>query len=395
MTSLDGTAAIEAGQPADGAIDQATRAAWSAAGLYDPHAPRAAARLELLRWIASMGHTIEEMVDAAARGQLAALPGDAAMRPGTPRTSLRQIAAELDAPLHALETIRRASGLPPVDADAVVFTPSDVVMLRSFVAAATIFSTDELLHFTRVMGTSMRRIADAAREMFLLDVEEPIVRELEDSEIAVGRKSLEAVEMIGAAIAVFEPMFRAHLEESNRASRSARAGSRDFVTMPLAVGFVDLSGFTSQAERVSARELLDLVLAFEAQACDLVADHGGRVVKLIGDEVMYTTVDAWSACIIASRLVREVAAPTNAQPRGGVCFGPVVAHGGDLYGGMVNRAARMADVAVPGEVLVDAGVVHHVTDATPAGVSPLAFEPAGRRMLKGFSEAVALWSIAG
>jgi adenylate cyclase len=67
----------------------------------------------------------------------------------------------------------------------------------------------------------------------------------------------------------------------------------------------------------------------------------------------------------------------------------VVARGGDYYGSVVNLASRVADTAVPGEVLVDAAArtaAENVTDQ-------LAFAGAGRRMLKGFDEPVPLWSV--
>jgi adenylate cyclase len=70
-----------------------------------------------------------------------------------------------------------------------------------------------------------------------------------------------------------------------------------------------------------------------------------------------------------------------------VAYGPVIASGGDLYGPIVNLASRLADIAVPGEVLVNDAIAGTVTDH--------AFEPAGRRQLKGFSEPERLWSLTG
>ena len=111
--------------------------------------------------------------------------------------------------------------------------------------------------------------------------------------------------------------------------------------------------------------------------------HGGRLVKLIGDEVMFATVDVASACAIA----RGLAEATDVPARGGLACGEVVTSGGDLYGPTVNLASRIADVAIAGEVLVNDAVVELVTD------DAYAFEPAGRRQLKGFAEPVRLWSL--
>lgn len=358
--------------------------AWIEAGLYDPSSPTARQRFELLTWIASLGISIEQMVAAKANSQLRALAGDIALRPG-PRTSLRQIAEQIGTSMESINDVRRASGFPPCDPDTADFTAGDAEMFSSFSAAATIFSRDELLHFTRVVGTSMRRIADAASEMFLLDIEAPLAAGPDSDELALARSIYDATLMTGSAIAIFEPMFRSHLEQSVIATRLARGASTDYNTLPLAVGFVDLTEFTALSSQLSAPALLDLVLTFEANACDLVADHGGRVVKLIGDEVMFTAVDAEAACAIALGLLASVGSADAPNPRGGLAYGQVIAHGGDLYGETVNRAARMADIAIPGEVLVDCGVTTHALG--------MRFARAGRRQLKGFREPTNLWSL--
>ena len=365
-------------------IDDPTNA-WIAAGLLDPASPDADSQCDLLNWIASFGITVEQMVKANSVGRLDALPAAIALRPG-PYSSLRDIASLLDSPLASLIDIRRTTGLPPVDPDEALFTASDIEMFRAFNEAAAVFSRDELLHFSRVMGTSLRRIAEAASEMFILDVEVPLAADSGVSMVMLARQGYEATLMTDAATAVFEPLFRAQLEQSLHNSRITRANAPLDPTVSAAVGFVDLTGFTSQSQHLSSEQLLALVLTFEADACDLVADHGGRVIKLIGDEVMFTAVDAESACAIALKLLERVAPQGTPQPRGGLAFGPVIAHGGDLYGDTVNRASRMADIAIPGEVLIDHGITSRAANFGAA--------QAGRRMLKGFSEPVEVWSLS-
>ena len=357
--------------------------AWTDAGLYDPEAANAADRLALLRWLHERGTGLAEMVAAQARGTLTSLAGDALLRP-TPTWTLRDMAEQLGTDVATLDRLRRASGFPPIDPEDRAFGDGDLVQFRSFIQASAFFSQSELLHLTRVIGASIRRIADAASEMFFLDVETPLRTE-EGGELALAKKNLEAMQLTRAAIAVFEPLFRAHLQESLHTSRTARRDAAELGTMPLAIGFVDLSGYTSMVERVTATDLLSAVLDFESAAYDLVAERGGRVVKMIGDEVMYTTIDVASACDIAIGLLDTLGAHDTVRARGGVSFGNVIAHGGDLYGVSVNRASRMADIAIPDEVLVDAEVVSR------AGVHR--FEPAGRRRLKGFRDPVPVWSL--
>ncbi len=376
-------------------IDAAdTRQRWADAGLYDPASAHATERLALLEWVAGFGASIEQMVAADSIGQLGALPGDLLLRPG-PHRSLAEMSRLLGIALPDLVATRRASGLPPVPPDEPLLAADDERMFRAFDRARQFFSPDEVLHFTRVLGSSMRRVADAASEMFLADVEAEIAPDTPHRLLMLGHKIVEAMQLTPSIVDVFEPLFRAQLQESVRVAREARTGSTDYTTVPLAIGFVDLSGFTTLSEQAAPAELLRLVLDIEADAIDLVADHGGRVVKLIGDEVMFTCVDPRGGCEIALGLVRAMAASTATEPRGGLAYGPVIAHGGDLYGATVNRASRMVDLAVPREVLVDSGVVEHTAAgaSTPVAME-LAFEPAGRRMLKGVRDPVPLWSLS-
>jgi adenylate cyclase len=152
---------------------------------------------------------------------------------------------------------------------------------------------------------------------------------------------------------------------------------------------VDLVGFTPYAQDVAPQELAGFVETFEARANDVVAERGGRVVKHIGDEVMFIDADPTTACEIALRLVEAFGGEAGVSPHAGVGFGPLVARGGDYYGSVVNLASRIADLAVPGEVLVTEAV-----ERTAVGqADTFAFEPAGRRMLKGFAEPIPLWSV--
>jgi adenylate cyclase len=104
---------------------------------------------------------------------------------------------------------------------------------------------------------------------------------------------------------------------------------------------------------------------------------------------MFVAVDPNAACEIALLLVdavRELG--RGVRPRGAVAFGPVLQRGGDYYGPTVNLAARVAELAVPYEILVTEGLVSSAEHWT------LLFAPAGRRMLKGFDEPVTLWELA-
>lgn len=357
-------------------------APWVAAGLLDPASGSAAGRVELLTWLAERGLTIEEMVDADRCGQLNSLAGDRALRPGL-RLTPGELAARVGIDVSMVHDVRRAAGFPTMNDAAAGLTAEDVRMFELFEAAAGFFTRDEVLRLATVMGAAMRRIADACGETFLRDVEAPMKERSPTNELEMAKANLAGIELARAATAVFAPMFLGHLEVSTLRTRHARQDSEDYDTVPLAVGFVDLSGFTERAGALAPRALRDLIVDFEMRANGVVGDHDGRVIKLIGDEVMFSALSADAACAIADALIRQ--APAGTHARGGVAFGEVIASGGDLYGTVVNLASRIADIAVPDELLVNDAVV----DGAPAR----RFEPAGRRRLKGFNEPVRVWSL--
>ena len=152
-----------------------------------------------------------------------------------------------------------------------------------------------------------------------------------------------------------------------------------------AVGFVDVAGYTARSAALAPQELSDFVRRFEVAAFELAVESGARVVKHIGDEVMFVATTAAAACRFATALVRRFG-DDDTDARGGVAFGDVLTRRGDFHGPVVNLASRLTDEAVDGEVLVDQGVHDAVGEA-------LALEPAGRRKLKGFVEPVRAWSL--
>jgi adenylate cyclase len=201
--------------------------------------------------------------------------------------------------------------------------------------------------------------------------------------------SEEAIELFDVIPSLMAAMLRLHMHTAITRQRIANRSTEDPSLFGLAVGFVDLVGFTPYAQDVTPDELAGFIETFESRANDVVAAHGGRVVKHIGDEVMFVEIDPATACDIALQLIESFGGEAGVAPHAGVGFGPLVTRGGDYYGSVVNVASRIADLAVPGELLVTEAV-HDAATNTENG---LAFESAGRRMLKGVPEPVPLWSV--
>ena len=292
------------------------------------------------------------------------------------RLRAAEIAAQSGLPVESMEKVWRAAGLSWPDPSTPSFSDSDLTLFTSFALAREIFGEEAPLHFTRAMGVAMARVGHAAVSMFLVTTAE----ELRGRPDAEQRGAYElAVASFDTLPPVMERLFRLHALRAVERWREQRTTGERYDVQSLAVGFVDLVGFTEQTREFPPARLADLIVRFEADAYDAVTASGGEVIKLIGDEVMFVADSADAASLVALAL-HDTYAGGEVTPRGGIAFGSVLARGGDFYGPIVNVASRLTGLAVPGEVLV-------TTEVRDAATSErLRFDPAGRRMLKGFDD---------
>ncbi|MDQ3107344.1 MAG: adenylate/guanylate cyclase domain-containing protein, partial [Actinomycetota bacterium] len=152
-------------------------------------------------------------------------------------------------------------------------------------------------------------------------------------------------------------VWRRHLQAATRRRLLSDGGRSDRPTVRLAVGFADLVGFTALSQQVSDVELARVVDRFEALAFDEVARHGGRVAKMIGDEVMFVGDDV-AAALEAALALADAYADDDvlSDVRVGLAWGDVLAREGDYYGPVVNLASRMVNIALPGAVVISEAV---------------------------------------
>jgi adenylate cyclase len=354
---------------------------FEAAGLYDPASPRAAGRLALLEWLAEQGATLEQMQQAPS---LTGLAGDLHLSGGE-HLNVAEVAARVGTTPEQILRVSRAAGVPPAIDDARPYTDKDVVSFTAFLGGVAMFGEEPILQFARVMGSSLARIAEAAVALFLSATERPLL-ESGEGELALAKANLEAMRTADILPAGLAAVFSGQMSTAIRRFRAAREPSTaDLVR--ITIGFVDMVGFTPLSQQLSPHEVAALVERFEALAHEVTTDYDGRVVKLIGDAVMFVTREAAAACEVALTLVERFADDPAITPRGGLATGPVLIRGGDYYGPSVNLAARLADLAVPREMLVTAEVAAAVSGAR------LRCEPAGRRALKGFADPVPLFTV--
>ena len=192
----------------------------------------------------------------------------------------------------------------------------------------------------------------------------------------------------------------------NAASRLMAVADPGERTSNRAVCFVDIVGYTSRSRTLTERELVSWLESFETAALDIVVEQNGRIIKNIGDELLIVTDTAQDAAAIAVELTRRGADKDDDFPsvRAGVAYGEVVTRLGDVFGPVVNIAARLTSVARPGTVLVDRGMYAALTgsedddqddsdhDRDHAG-SPYRFRRLRRVSVKGYSRLHA-WALS-
>ncbi len=353
---------------------------WEALGLFDPSAADAEEILDVLEYF--------ESVDIDPTGFIGTHPDDVVpainlriLVPGQRVDSATlQERADLDDKTFA--ELCKAAGYDPKE----TFTHGDVEAFAGFGVASAFFSRDELDPFIRVLRSQMSHVAEALTAMFRIDISGPL-DQAGASQLEHARKNWESAQLFPHAVTAMQAFLGHELIAATLRSDQSRnaATSSDAATVKLAIGFVDIVGYTPMADAMQPDDLGAFIIDFERKAADAVSEHGGRVVKLIGDEVMFIVVHPDAAFDIARSLIAAFA-NSEATPRAGVVFGEMVARGGDYYGRVVNLASRVSAQATAGEVLTDA--------ATAEAASAHEFDPAGKRELKGFAEPVDLRSLS-
>ena len=243
-------------------------------------------------------------------------------------------------------TLWRALGFADVGDDRVAFTDQDVEALRAVdgLVQRGIVDAETQLAMTRAMGQSLARLAEWHVSA--------ITGALADRQTIEPDDAAEAAhELVPVVERLIGYVWRRHLAAT---AGRALALSSDAPTTSTVVGFADLVGFTSLTRQVDEDQLAELVERFEALAADIVAELGGRIVKTVGDEVMFSVDEPAVGAEIALRLAERVHDVEGLPDlRVGLARGAVLARLGDLYGEPVNIASRLTSIARPGSVLVD------------------------------------------
>lgn len=272
-----------------------------------------------------------------------------------PSLTQREVAEAAGVSLDDANAMWRYLGFPAVGDDKVAFTSADVEALKvtKRLTDLGIVEPERMPQFVRSMGRSFSRLADWQTRLLLSSMSN------DDSSDQPPLETLS--EVIPMVEEVQSYIWRRHLLST--ASRIALSGTASAGDSPAVVGFVDIVGYTSRSRQMSSRALGEMVEWFERVVTDLVVEHGGQVVKTIGDEVLYQLTDPVEAGHLALELVERAETDDRfPEVRVGTALGPVLARLGDVFGPTVNLASRLTSIARTGRVLIDSELADILRD---------------------------------
>ena len=295
-----------------------------------------------------------------------------------PQLTATEVADRAGIPLAQARRLWRTLGFPE-RGDARAYTEADVDALRLVVdlLGEGIIDLDVALNVARGVGLSMARLADWEVGEMVHHVDEAFAQQggAED-----GDSTAWVMDRFGAR---FEDLlvyaWRRHLAAAVDRMQSVRAIDADPHTTDLSVGFADIVGFTALSNEVSRERIGELVEVFESRCGDVIAREQGRLIKSMGDAVLFVNDDPMAAFATAEGIINVIGRdPRMPDVRVGLASGGVVLRLGDVFGPPVNLAARLTQVARRNRIIVD----HATADLLPA--DQIESRPLPPRPVRGF-----------
>jgi adenylate cyclase len=263
------------------------------------------------------------------------------------RYTSHQVAEMAGVPVYRARRFWRALGFANVADDAVEFTESDVVALKTLLGMVSsgIYDEEHVLQIARSLGRAATRLAESQAEIGAEALDQAGVPLAERPR--AWRRRAERVVPDLARLLVYS-------WQRQLAAAAGRLAVQDMSTVRLAVGFADLVGFTRLSRQITETELATLVDRFEGRSADVVTSNGGRVVKTLGDSVLFVA-DTSHTAVEIGLLLLETHARDKGMPelRVGLAAGPVIWRMGDVFGTTVNLASRLTALARPDTILAD------------------------------------------
>jgi adenylate cyclase len=273
--------------------------------------------------------------------------------------TIEELAGEVGVAAELLREIRVASGLPlPAS-----YGTDDLRWARHVARLLDTLSVEAVVRSARARGLALSTIARNDLGVVRDEVLLPLRRTgADDLELAVALATT-VRELDGLARELLEISYGLHLEHQLGTELSAVLTRADAPEVDVAVGFVDLVGWTSLSSVVDPDGLDEVLDAFEARVVEVCAPGGDiTVMKYLGDAVMLVAPDPIALVETMVTLTTEVPELEDVPLRGGVAAGPTRVREGDIYGAPVNLAARLTDLARPWSLLTDDALADRLPD---------------------------------
>jgi adenylate cyclase len=342
------------------------------------------------RWVQSLeqaGVPLEGMAAAVRDGALSLSFMDVTAFDrfaGLSGTTFQQLSASRGIPLELLLVVREAVGFAAPGPGDQVRQDELLVMPAIELALSKGFRPVVIERWLRVCGDSLRRIAETEVGWWHSEVVTPLLASgMTDGEMLAAQADLgsEMAPLLEQVLlAVYhgqeEHAWRQDFVESIEGALE-RAGLYRRLDRPPAVCFLDLTGYTRLTQERGDQAAAEVAARLAGLVRRSAQEHGGAPVKWLGDGVMVYFREPGAAVLAALAMVAMVGSHGLPPAHVGIHAGPVVFQDGDYFGRTVNIAARIADYARPGEVVVSQQVVE------AAGGAPVTFTEIGPVELKG------------
>ena len=293
------------------------------------------------------------------------------------RITIEELAERSGLPLDICRRARMLLGLPD-PGDQAVCRVQEVEAFRGFAQGMALYGAEPVMQFVRVLGSALATVAEGSLSVFARTLTDDEGEVLEgDAYTIAAFDALESFRIVPMALQIITKLqFDQAIE---------RLTGDPGQPVWYAVGFVDLAGSTKSTERLGSEVMSEALTRFEEWAAELATTHHGRVVKYIGDEVMFICPDLVGAAAVTSGLIERVEAhEVLGDARAGLAFGPLLSRDGDWYGATVNLAARLVEKAKPGCALLAGEGAELVPDAVHKG----------RKRLRDIQERVDVWRLS-
>ena len=261
-----------------------------------------------------------------------------------------EVAERADVPYDQAKRLWRALGFPEVG-DEAIFGDRDVAALRTLQGSlGAVLDLDLVVNLTRGLGQTMARLSDW--EIAALVHHAETGQDAADGPAALAAATQVMVDSNDAFEELMLYVWRRHMGAAVARLEAASAG--ELGTTPLSIGFADIVQFTALSNTLTEQKIGDLVELFESRCADVVAVNRGRIIKSLGDSVLFVNDDPIRAYDTAEGIINVVGRdPRMPDVRVGLATGSVVARLGDVYGPPVNMAARLTAVARKNRIIID------------------------------------------